>query len=243
MFLDLKAAITEIEPLTLTYPYFYLSLPDTISNSTYLSFGSYGRFEVAAHQAGLEPLQWRASASKAALNYHDHHVDDCIESEEGIDTENGCGVERNDIAVVIAYGGSSLEATVARWDDGFVETESIALDLELGTESIIKREDEAAYWAMVARFLEDVVEDVEGLRELMVIGEYSSDEGLRGVVKDVLEGKGYEKSLVDGGWEMGDGLLYASRGAARLARGWMWSGPDACLPNPWCEIVDFHDEL
>ena len=57
-------------------------------------------------------------------------------------------------------------------------------------------------------------------------------------------GKNVQQMMGGLGKDMGDGLWYGAKGVAVITRRLVWwHGGDACLPNSWCEIARYHDEL
>jgi hypothetical protein len=236
MFLALKSSISNISPLA--YPFIFLSIPDTIRHSSY---NSCNRFQLAAQQAGFELLRTCTSASRSTLYYH--YIEDCFH-----DVYPGDKLCRPDVKtpLTISYIASSLAGARFTREDGMLEISREAVDLDLGALSALRREDEVKYWAEVKEFIGDVVDGGE-VDALFLLGEDNMDDKFRGVVKEILRegatGKTFEELVGVVEKDMGDGLSHGARGAAVIARRLMWYGEDACLPNAWCEIASYHDEL
>ncbi|KAE9369794.1 hypothetical protein N431DRAFT_560537 [Stipitochalara longipes BDJ] len=235
MLLDLKASIFALERLK--YPSIFLSIPDTIRLS---SQAACNRFQIAAQQAGLEILRPCTSTSSSTLYYH--RIWDCFDDEE---LDLSC---RGDIKMplTISYTGSSLAAGILQRDDGMLEISRKSLDLNLGAKSGLKSEDEVSYWNSVKKLIIEAIGDEE-VDALFLLGEDNKDAKFREVIQEILEERGFRKTIEQmmGGFgeHLGDGLWYGARGAAVVARRMMWQGEDACLPNAWCEIASYHDEL
>jgi hypothetical protein len=235
MFLDLKASIIDFDPLI--FPFIFLSIPDSIQQSSYEACT---RFQIAAQQAGLELLRPCTSASRSTLYYH--YIGDCFEE---TDPDLSC---RGDIKmpVTISYTSSSLAASRIRRHDGMLEIPHHSLDLNLGSESSLRKDQEEKYWASVKKSIEDVIGDEE-VDALFLLGEHNKDPRFREVIKSIMQERGNGDRLGEitglSRKDMGDGLWYGARGAAVVARRLMWHGGDSCLPNAWCEIASYHDEL
>jgi hypothetical protein len=236
MFLDLKSSIIKTEPLA--YPSIFLSIPNTIR---YLSHQSCDRFQIAAQQAGLQLLRPCNPASRAMLYYH--YIEDCVG--DLYPDDQAC---RPDIqtALTIEYSSSSLEVAIVKREDGMFEISRNELNLNLGAGSTTRGDDEVGYWDSIKKFVVEVIGNEE-VDALFLLGEQNKEEIFREVIKEIIlereRGKSFGQLIDAVDKDMGDGLWYASRGAAAVARGFMWQGPNACLPNPWCEITSYHDEL
>jgi hypothetical protein len=235
MFLDLKASIINIDPLT--FPSIFLSIPDTIQQSSYEACT---RFQVASQQAGLELLRSCTSASRSTLYYH--YIEDCFdETESDLSCHGGIKTP-----LTISYTSSNLAASTIRRHDGMLEISQHSLDLDLGSGSSLRKDDEVNYWVSVKKFIKDVIGEEE-VDTLFLLGENNKDQRFREAVKEILlerqNGKSFEQMMGGFGKDTGDGLWYGARGAAGVARRLMWHGGDACLPNAWCEIASYHDEL
>jgi len=233
MLLSLKTSISATQDLK--YPFIFLTIPDTIWLSSYTACNI---FQLAAHQAGLE-LAWNCNAvSNTALSYH--YIEGCFD-----ETTDSYHADVK-MPLTIAYTGSSLAAGIFRRDDGTLELFRRALGLELGAEATLMKEDAGKYWASVRGFLKDVIAD-EGVDALFLLGENNKDVRFREVIDETVAEQGLEKNfdqfMGDFGKDMGGGLWFRARGAAVVARRFMWHGGDACLPNSWCERTDYHDEL
>jgi hypothetical protein len=146
MFLYLKSSIIDFDPLT--FPFIFLSVPDSIQQSSYEACT---RFQIAAQQAGLELLRPCTSASRSTLSYH--YIGDCFE-----ETDPGWSC-RGDIKmpVTISYISQSLAASRIGTHDGMLEILHHSLDLDLGFESSLKKDQGEKFWASIKKSIEDVI--------------------------------------------------------------------------------------
>lgn len=172
-----------------------------------------------------------------------HYIEDCV-GDLYPDDQLCCPDIQTGLS--IEYTGSSLAAVIVKREDGMFEIPRNELDLELGAESASRGDDDVGYWGLVKKFIIEVIGD-EGVDALFLLGEQNKEERFREVVKEIIRererGKSFEQLIAAVGKDMGDGLWYVPRGAAVIARRFMWQGGNACLPNAWCEIASYHDEL
>jgi hypothetical protein len=95
------------------------------------------------------------SASRSTLSYH--YIGDCFE-----ETDPGWSC-RGDIKmpVTILYTSQSLVASRIGRHDGMLEILHHSLDLDLGFESSLKKDQEEKNWASIKKSIKDVIGDEE----------------------------------------------------------------------------------
>lgn len=242
MFEELHAALDKTLPIK--YPLIVLSIPNTIySSRNYCEY-----FHLAAQQAGFSFYTPCQSLEKMALRYH--YIEDCYaDSLKDAETDTTCDTDTS-IALIISYTpGAVIVSYFTRWLDdvwGLWGENGNAEDFELGSQSPLRLEKPTVYWNELKNAIEGVVE-IETVDRVLLLGSGATDVEFRSAVTELLSARGARKSLPDletgGKKHTGDGLWFGSRGAAVLARRGMWHGFNACMPNTWCNVSKYHDEL
>lgn len=238
MLKELKAAVEEYQPMA--YPFVVLSVPDIIDNSASDSY--YERFQLSATQSGLSFLTPLKSASISALNYH--YIEDCYSD---IADDDHCNPDIK-VVLTISYSDVALEATIlTRWHGALLISDS-TFEVALGANVDMRNDDPPRYWDAFIADLSKLIGELPIDKLILLGSQYEDDQGLHSAVNDVLKERGRNESMdvlmkSTDGKVMGSGLWFGSRGAAVIARRGMWHGFNACMPNSWCEVSDYHDEL
>jgi hypothetical protein len=71
--------------------------------------------------------------------------------------------------LTVSYTNSSLAAGIFQRYDGMLESSRQALDLDLGAEGILREESVGKYWAVVKKFVQEVIRDEE-VSALLLLG-------------------------------------------------------------------------
>ncbi|KAK0108572.1 hypothetical protein ONS95_003370 [Cadophora gregata] len=241
LLVELKTAINATARLS--YPYIYVSYPDTIAQvNTHR-----GRFDTAAEEAGFDIVGARGS-SRSIL--YDHRMHRCciVEDEDESCVGEPCATEVK-VLLAVSLTEKSLEtAVLTRTIDSWAMPGRIktAINVGLGLSSS-KYIDNKSYWSKVR----DAVKNSIGkdmVDRVMFLGEHWENKELRDTVHEVLAEKASDGSLDTAPFEdkilnTSSGLWSAARGSAVAAKGLLLDHLDGCVPDDSCEKVEYRDEL
>lgn len=229
----------------LSYPYISLTVSDFEADTRNIFKD---RFHIAAQDAGLELFQTVTLASRSALGFYGG-MKFC--HEHASETDTSCLTNE---VLSVSYSEVSLGVTLlTRWTEhpphmpGIFWPQRLSENLELGSESQLRRKDPETYWKAVKSAIEVAVGAGETVDQVIFLGSEAGSEDLRKLVGDVErehrpEGKVELVRFETKDDDLGQSLFAVARGAAMIAREGMVSGFDVCIVPDYCERDEGDEE-